>query len=97
MICTADITGRKAAVEKYLQELQTSVEETGDPEVLDWVLSLLIQASAALKAVSTTPERNTNSFEVKERFAPTQKNEVQLRLWKTIKSPGRKVKHPPMK
>ncbi len=49
----ADITGRKAAVEGYLQDIHTYVEGTSDPDVLDRVTSLLMQASAALKAVST--------------------------------------------
>ena len=60
---------------------------------------MLTQASAALKTISqhSDEESNVAAFEVKEKFAPAQKNEVQLRFWKTSKDPGRKTVNVPMK
>ena len=85
-------------MENYLQEIHKSVEETSDPNVLDRVISLMSQASAALRSVSANPdESHLGSFEIKERFAPTKRNEVQLKLWQTAKNPGRKRQHFPMK
>lgn len=96
----ADITGRKRAIDHYLKEVQSHTEDTEDADILDRVLSLLTQASAALTSVShraTKEEEGLGSFELKEKFAPMQKNETQLRLWKTAKDPGRKRQCNPMK
>ena len=96
---SADITGRKVAVKGYLQEIHTCIEGTSDPDVLDRVTSLLMQASAALQAVSpglAEEEAHIKAFEIKEKFAPAQKNEVQLKLWQTAKNPGR-CQNPTMK
>lgn len=46
------------------------------------VLSLVMQA--AYRCCNILARR-----EVKDKFAPTQKNETQLKLWKTVKRPGR--------
>lgn len=81
-----------------LDSLKILSDQTNDANVLDRVLSLLTQASAALKTVSNDSlEVDLSSFEVKEKFAPAQKNEKQLRLWKTAKDSGRKPSRLPMK
>lgn len=64
----ADITGRKKAIDYYLKEVQSHIE--------DAVLSLLTQASAALTSVAhraTQEEEGLGSFELKEKFAPMPK------------------------
>ncbi|XP_065897260.1 uncharacterized protein [Dysidea avara] len=95
---SSDINGRKEAVRKMLEAISESCDQTCDSNVLERVLCLLTQASAALKAVTQSlPENELCNFEVKEKFAPAQKNEIQLRLWKTSKDPGRKPSNPPMK
>lgn len=48
-----------------------------------------MQASAALKSVTTTETKPLN-FVIKDKFAPAQKNEVQVPFKKTSKEPGRK-------
>jgi len=85
---------------QMLETIKTMSDNTNDSDLLDRVLCLLMQASAALKTVEQSlpeNEKELSSFEVKETFAPAQKNEVQLRLWKTAKDPGRKPLHPPLK
>lgn len=64
-------------------------------DVLNRVLSLVMQASAALKNVTTADngmKTKLLNFEIKDKFAPAQKNEVQVPLKKTSKEPGRKKK-----
>lgn len=64
-------------------------------DVLNQVLSLVMQASAALKNVTTADngmKTKLLNFEIKDKFAPAQKNEVQVPLKKTSKEPGRKKK-----
>ena len=81
-----------------LETISESCDQTCDSNVLECVLCLLTQASAALKAVTQSlPENELCNFEVKEKFAPAQKNEIQLQLWKISKDPGRKSSNPPMK
>ena len=48
-ILTIDISGRKAAVQSYVKDIESSANQSNDPHVLDRVISLLTQASAALK------------------------------------------------
>ena len=48
-ILTIDISGRKAAVQSYVKDIEASANQSNDPHVLDRVISLLTQASAALK------------------------------------------------
>ena len=74
-------------------------ELTNDSNGLNCVLSMLTQASAALETITknSKEESSVTTFEVKERFAPAQKHEVQLKFWKTFKDPGRKTVNVPMK
>ena len=46
-----------------------------------------MRASAALKTVTTTVETKPLNFMIKEKFAPAQKNEVQVPFKKTSKEP----------
>ena len=96
-----DLIGRKKALEGYLQEIHSYSKATEDPHVLDRVLSLMMQAAAALKAVcipsACDQEVELDPLPVKEKFAPAQKHEIQLRLWKTAKTPGRKRVNEPMR
>ena len=85
---------------QMLEAIKTMSDNSNDSDLLDRILCLLTQASAALKTDEQSlpeNEKELSSFEVKETFAPAQKNEVQLRLWKTAKDPGRKPIHPPLK
>ena len=84
-----DVASQKNVVCGYLQAIESKLSITEDMSTLDRVLSLLMQASASLDITSDCHETMT-PFEVKDKFAPTQKNETQLRLWKTSRTPGRK-------
>lgn len=47
-----DLSGRKASVQCYLQDIEMSVRDTDDSNVLDRVITQLTQASAALKTAN---------------------------------------------
>jgi len=66
-----------------------------DTNALDRMLSLLMQAASSSK-ISTTDETG-QVFTIKDKFAPAQKNETQLRFKKTCADPGRKAKARSMK
>ena len=66
------------------------MENTNDVNLLDRIRSLLMQAASSSKAC--TIDDNTDSFKIKDQFAPTQKNEIQLQFKKTSANPGRKPK-----
>ena len=68
-------------------EIQSSIEDLEDADSLDRVLTLLVQANAAIQ--SSTPP-NTQSFERKDKFKARQRNETQLSFRRTTKNPGRK-------
>ena len=77
-----------------MQQLATTitsdVQNVDDPNTLDRVLSLMTQASASLAAAETFDHKQVNAFVKKDHFAPTKKNETQLRFKITTKPPGRK-------
>ena len=75
-----------------MKEMEVKVQSTEDPAVLDRILTLLMQGSASMDAPSLDPGKNPVPFTVQDKFAPTPKNETQLRLWKTVRCPGRKAK-----
>lgn len=90
--CTSpgtDVASQKNIICGYLQAIESKLRITEDMSTLDRVLSLLMQASASLDITSDCNETMA-PFEVKDKLAPTQKNETQLRLWKTARTPGRK-------
>ena len=66
------------------------MENTNDVNLLDRIRTLLMQAASSSNACTT--DDNTHSFKIKDQFAPTQKNETQLRFKKTSVNPGRKSK-----
>ena len=72
--------------------MAVKVQSTEDRTVLDHILTFLMQASTSVDATSLDPGKNPVPFTVQDKFAPTQKNETQLRLWKTARCPGRKPK-----
>ena len=84
-----------------MQQLATTitsdVQNVDDPNTLDRVLALMTQASASLAAAETFDHKQVNAFVKKDHFAPTQKNETQLRFKITTKPPGRKKQHLPLR
>ena len=90
LIDITDITGRKRAIKHYIDEISSAVGSIDDVNTLDRILSLLMQATSSVKVLSS--EDNTMEFEIKDHFAPTQKNETQLQFKKTCADPGRKSK-----
>ena len=86
------MAGRKNVIHGYLKKIGDQVDTMKDPCTLDHVLSLLMQASSAMEVVFSQPDGSLSAYDVKNKFAPAQKNEVQLQLWKTTKAPGRKCK-----
>ena len=89
-IIPLDLNAQKKQIEHYLGEIQNASEPIKECDVLNRVASLLMQASAALNTVTTTEEIKPLNFVIKEKFAPAQKNEVQIPFKKTSKEPGRK-------
>ena len=59
-----------------MDEINSAVVEIDDVNQLDRILSLLMQAASSSKACRT--QHNSESFQIKDYFAPTQKNETQL-------------------
>lgn len=70
-----------------MERIEACIDDENDPNVLDRILALLVQADAAIQT-SATPQLKT--FQKKDKFSPAQKNETQLRFKKTTGSPGRK-------
>ena len=68
-----DLNAQKKQIEHYLGEIQNAVQPIEECDVLNRVVSLLMQASAALKTVTTTVETKPLNFMIKEKFAPAQK------------------------
>ena len=71
-----------------MQQLATTI--TSDVQNVD------TQASASLAAAETFDHKQVNAFVKKDHFAPTQKNETQLRF-KITTPPGRKKQHLPLR
>ena len=95
--CYSDITGKKAAIGIYLNNIKGRIDDLNDANTLDRVLALLTKASAAIKAVAIHDSDLPNQFQKKDHFFPTQKNETQLVFKKTVTNPGRKKQHAPMR
>ena len=73
----SDLSAQNKSIEDYLHQIQQGIESVQEPEVLKQVLSLVTQATSALKSAGN-PD-NIHPFTVKERFAPAQKNECNIR------------------
>ena len=91
------INARKKTIQQYATIIASAVQNVNDPNTLDRVIALMTQASASLTAAATSDDKQTNSFVKKDHFAPTQKNETQLRFKTTTKTPGRKKQHLPLR
>lgn len=89
MVINLDTAGKKREILHYIDEITSAVNNIEDANVLDRMLSLLMQAASSSK-VST--EETSQAFTIKDKFAPAQKNETQLRFKKTCANPGRKAK-----
>lgn len=92
-----DVTGKKKAIHNLLDDIRDNIDCLDDPNILERVLALLTQASVGIKAAVPAPVDSLKEFEKKDYFAPTQKNETQLRFKKTSGNPGRKRKYVPMR
>ena len=91
------LNARKKTIQQYATAIASAVENVNDPNTLDRVIALMTQASVSLKAAKDSDDKQVNAFVKKDQFAPTQKNETQLRFKITTKPPGRKKQHLPMR
>ena len=93
------INGRKKTIQQYAAAITSNIQDVDDPNTLDRVLALLTQASASLTAAAEacSDNKQVNTFVKKDHFAPTQKNETQLRFKRTTKPPGRKKQYIPLR
>ncbi|XP_065902011.1 uncharacterized protein [Dysidea avara] len=87
---SSDTAGKKREILHYVDEITFAVNNIEDTNVLDRMLSLLMQAASSSKVC--TREETSQTFTIKDKFAPAQKNETQLRFKKTCADPGRKTK-----
>ena len=78
-----------------MDDIRAGIDGVNDPNGLDRVVSLLVQASASIKAVVVPMNTKIQHFEKKDYFHPTQKNETQLKFKKTTLNPGRRKKTSP--
>ena len=68
-----DVSGRKEALKQALESVKELPDNTSDLNVLDRLLCLVTQAATHLKSVTRfLPESDLSSFEIKEKFTPTQ-------------------------
>ena len=93
----AVMKGKKCTISTYLDEIGDSIEKINDEGILDHTIAKLLPVVTSLRTHLTQPsddEDNFKDFDATEKFAPAQKNEVQLRFRK-VNTPGRKkTKHP---
>ena len=66
--CYLDITGKKAAIGIYLNNIKGRIDDLNDANTLDRVLALLTKASAAIKAVAIYDSNPPNQFQKKNLF-----------------------------
>ena len=75
--------------------MKTLVKTVDDKGVLDHIIARLLPVLTSLRAqqqIATEPDKD---FLVKDTVAPTQKNETQIRFFRTTGTAGRKrTKHP---
>ena len=63
--------GKKKAILHYLENIKSKIEDIDQPDALDRILALLIQADASTRILET--EKTPREFETKDYFAPAQK------------------------
>ena len=56
-----DITGTKREIKYYTDEINSTVENTNDVNLLDRIHCLLMQATSSYSSKACTTEYNTNS------------------------------------
>ena len=92
--------GKRSIINTYLDEIKKSVEMIDDTGILDHTIAKLLPTVTSLRAHLIQPTDNDEaefqSFEIKEKFPPAQKNEIQLQFNK-VKSVGRKKTKLPFK
>ena len=91
----AAIEGRVDAVHQHISDITNILDKVSDSGALDHTMSLLSQASSALKAAVETKQPSAPvPFKTTIHFPPAQKNEIQLRFRRSAKKPGRKKTTP---
>lgn len=100
MFCTVT-KGKKHTITTYLDEIDNSVKNIDDEGVLDHTIAKLLPIVTSLRAhltqsIDDEDDVDIQDFEVTEKFAPAQKNEVQLSFRK-VNTPGRKKTKLPFK
>ena len=68
--------GKKKAIQCYLENIKSMIEDIDQPDTLDRVPALLIQADASTRVLET--EKTPKEFETKDYFAPAQKMKFSL-------------------
>ena len=80
-------------IQDILEQIQSKLELIDDTNILRWVLTLEVQALAAINPLCTMENSgNIKPFLPLEKFPPAHKNEVQLSFKHTTHSAGRKKK-----
>ena len=79
--------------------VEATTSGPSQPSFVAHLWAIFRQSKSVTKAKQVVAEEEThiNALEIKEKFAPAQKNEVQLKLWQTAKNPGRWCQNPTMK
>ena len=100
MFCTVT-KGKKHTITTYLDEIGNSVENIDDEGILDHTIAKLLPIVTSLRShliqsIDDEDDVDVQDFEVTEKFAPSQKNEVQLSFRK-VNTPGRKKTKLPFK
>ena len=91
------IETRRKAIQKEIEMIAQATETLDDTHILEHAQTVLSQLSATLKTHLTPCEEVPKiNFTNTEKFAPAQKNEKQLRFFKTTHSAGRKQKLLPL-
>lgn len=90
------VEGKRSTINEVLDEIEESVDMIDDTGILDHTIAKLLPIVTSLRAhlIRDQPtDDNKAEFEIKEKFPPAQKNQIQLQFNK-VKSAGRKKKAP---
>ena len=94
---TAALKGNREAIKAHIMEINESVDMVFGGSTLDHVLAKLLPILTTVRAhldqQQKQPSAVPEKFDVSVRFAPTQKNETQLRFDK-VKAKGSRAKFP---
>ena len=87
----ADIAERKRSIQVYTEALLSGIADISDLSTLEYVSTLLMKASAAVDAhTSSSQSKVIPSFELKNKTPPAKKLEKQMIFKKTTCGAGRK-------